>query len=135
MSQVSQYLILNKKNYFALADEYITLHSLFKTESLYEKLNLFMKLIGNILMLFVWKSSSIGLTMTLYRASADWVEYIRYLKLKSQIHEWKNIVHSTGGPFISTNDDTYHAYVYADGMQRLHNNLFGLTEKGTKCLK
>lgn len=124
MSRVGQYLVLNKKNYFAIADEYVTLKQLFKTDTIYEKLGLFMKLIGNILLTLLWKSQPLSIGLTLYRAFQDWKEFIHYLDIKRQIHEWKEIVHSVGGPYISTNDEMYLSYVYADGMQRLHNSLF-----------
>ena len=134
MSLVNQYLILNKRNYFALADEYIKLNELFKTDTLDEKLSLFMKLIGNLGMSILWKSQLLSIIFTVYRMIQDWLQYIRYLELKQQIHEWRKIIHSIGGPFISTNDETYQAYVYAHTMQKLHNDLFGLTKKGAKSL-
>lgn len=135
MSQESQYIILNKKNYFAIADEYIKLKQLFKTDTFYEKLGLFMKLIGSLILSLLWKSSSLSLCFTLYRTIEDWKLYIRYLEMKHDITTWKTLVKNMGGPFISTNDETYYPYIYADGMQRLHNSLFGLTKKRTKCLK
>lgn len=134
MSWISHYLILNNTNYFAAAEDYINLSQLFKTDTFYEKLSLFMKLIGNLLLSILWKSQAMSLAFTLYKMVDDWRQYIRYLRLKKKIHEWKDIVHSVGGPFISTNDETYQSYVYADGMQRLHNNLFGLAKKGAKRL-
>lgn len=134
MSQIGQYLVLNKRNYFAIADEYVTLKQLFKTDTFYEKLSLFMKLIGNILMTILWRSQAMSIALTLYRSFADWKQYLHYLDVKRQIHEWKEIVHSVGGPFIATNDVTYQSYVYADGMQRLHDSLFGLSKESAKCL-
>jgi hypothetical protein len=94
-----------------------------------------MKLGGNLILSFLFKSSPMSMAFSLYQVIAEWGKYIRYLDLKQQIHEWKEIIHSVGGPFISTNDETYQAYVYADGMQRLHDRLFGFTKKGTKCLE
>lgn len=118
-----------------MAEEYIQLAQLFKTETFYEKLNLFMKLAGNMLLTILWRSQSLSIALTLYQTFDHWKQYVRYLDLKEQFHEWKNIVRSAGGPFISTNDELYQPYVYADGMQRLHNSLFRLTEKGAKCLE
>lgn len=135
MSLISQYLILNRHEYFAVAEEYTQLKQLFKTDTFYEKLSLFMKLIGNMLMSFLWKSSSISLALTCYRMVEDWKQYIRYMELKNTLHEWKEVVRSAGGPFISTNDDTYQSYVYADGMQRLHTALFGLPKERAKRLE
>ena len=124
MSKISEYLVLNNKNYFAIADEYVNLKPLFKTDTFYEKLSLFMKLIGNLLLTIVWKTQPMSIGLILYRLYDDWKQYLHYLDIKRQIHEWKELVHSAGGPYISTNDDTYQSYVYADGMQRLHNSLF-----------
>ena len=91
-----------------------------------------MKLIGNLLLSILWKSQAMSMALTLYRMVTDWKQYIHYLEIRKKIHEWKEIVHSAGGPFISTNDDVYQPYVYADGMQRLHNNLLGLPKERTK---
>lgn len=135
MSTIGQYLVLNKKNYFAMAEEYINLKPLFKIDTFYEKLSLFMKLIGNILLTIIWKSQPLNIGLTIYQAFNDWKQYLHYLDLKKQINEWKELVHSAGGPYISTNDETYQSYVYADGMQRLHNSLFGFSKESTKCLK
>lgn len=135
MSWISHYLILNNTNYFATAEEYIQLHQLFKTETLYEKLSLFMKLIGNLLLSILWKSQALSMAFTVYRMVDDWKQYVHYLELCKKIHEWKEVVRSVGGPFISTNDELYQPYVYADGMQRLHSRLFGLTKKRAKRIE
>lgn len=135
MSTITQYLILNKRNYFAIAEEYIQLHQLFKTDTFYEKLSLCMKLVGNLLMSILWKSQPLSISFTIYRMVEDWKQYIRYLEVKHFMNEWKQIVRSAGGPYISTNDEMWLPYVYADGMQRLHNQLFGFTKKGAKCLQ
>jgi hypothetical protein len=135
MSSISKYLILNKKKYFALADEYIGLQQLFKTDTFYEKLSLFMELVGSFLMSLLFRSSSMNLSVSFYKTFMKWKEYIRYLNLKEQISEWKQIIKSVGGPYISTNDETYLPYVYADGMQRLHDRLFGLSKESAKCIQ
>jgi hypothetical protein len=72
--------------------------------------------------------------MTIHKTVSLWVDWIRYKELDSEIHEWIKIVKSNGGPFISTNDVSYHTYVYADGMQRLYNTFPILSKKGTKRL-
>lgn len=131
----SQYLILNNTNYFAEAEEFVDLTQRFKTDTFYEMLSVFMKLIGNLLLSVLWKSSTLSLAFTVYRMVEDWKQYLRYRTLQSRLLEWKEVVRSAGGPFISTNDETYHAYVYADGMQRLHNHLFGLSKKRAERLK
>ena len=78
--------------------------------------------------------------MSIHKTVTKWQQYFRYVELRNETSKWKKFVQSAGGPFISTNDETYHAYVYADGMQRLSDTLFGrrgsllLTKKGSKRL-
>ena len=134
MQTANLYIVMNKKNYFAIAEEYVQLKQLFKTDTFYEKLSLFMSLVGNVIMSILFKSNSMSLALTCYQTFEKLRQYTKFLGLKKQVTEWKEIVQSVGGPFISTNDETYHAYVYADGMQRLHDDLFGLTKKGPKRL-
>jgi hypothetical protein len=67
--------------------------------------------------------------MSIHKSVTKWQQYLRYLQLKTITNEWKEIVNSTGGPSISTNDDTYIMYVFADAMQRLYNRLFRINER------
>ena len=129
MLKINQYLILNKKNYFKIADEFVTLHQLFKTDTLLEKFNFWVDLViyplyTLISILFFKQELGIFTIMSTHKTVSKWQQYLRYMELKCETDEWKAIVQSVGGPFISTNDDKYHVYVYADGMQRLHDNLF-----------
>ena len=129
MLKINQYLILNKKNYFKIADEFVTLHQLFKTDTLLEKFNFWVDLViyplyTLISILFFKQELGIFTMMSTHKTVSKWQQYLRYMELKCETDEWKAIVQSVGGPFISTNDDKYHVYVYADGMQRLHDNLF-----------
>lgn len=68
-----------------------------------------------------------------HKAITLWTQWIRYKTLTYEIREWTNIVRSIGGPFISSNDPTFHVFVYADGMQRIWNSLFIFSEKRAKC--
>ena len=126
---ISQYLILNKKNYFSLADEYVEHQTTFQKESFLEKLSLIVDMliypfVNICMMLFYKQDVSLFTVMMIHKTVTLWMKWIRYIELKSEIHEWKDIIGSVGGPFISCNDPTYHSYVYADGMQRLHDVLF-----------
>lgn len=142
---VSPYFILNRnKSYFALAQEYVELEQLFKKETFFEKLNSWIDMVIYPLVvlfgiLFFGQQMSFFTIMTIHKTVTSWIKWFRYKELISDTHEWKAIVRSAGGPFISTNDETYHMYVYADGMQRLDDDLFSgsssiLTEKGAKSL-
>jgi len=134
----NQYLILNNSNYFALADEFIILNQVFKKDTVFEKLNfwvdmLIYPLINLISIILYNQKLGIFTVMMIHKTVKKWQEYVRYLFLKQKTDEWKEIVDSSGGPVISTNDDTYIMYVYADAMQRLRNRLFPVfTKKSTK---
>lgn len=62
--------------------------------------------------------------LSIVKALQVFREWLRYYQLSLRIKVWKTIVKGAGGPFISTNDPEYHVFVYADGMQRLHNSYF-----------
>jgi hypothetical protein len=138
---IDQYLILNNRNYFALAEEFTILEQLFKQDTVFEKLNFWIDMviypiISLISIIFYNQKMSVFTIISIHKAVTKWQQYIRYLHLKSETNEWKQIVYSIGGPTISTNDDTYIMYVFADAMQRLRNRLFPtfFTKKRTKSL-
>ena len=138
---INQYLVLNNSNYFEIAEEFILLEQLFKKDTIFEKLTFWIDMVIypliNMISIIVYKQQmSLFTIMAIHKTVTKWGQYIRYLKIKSQTDEWKEIIQSTGGPVISTNDETYIMYVYADAMQRLRNRLFHpvLTKKRTKRL-
>ena len=129
MEKILSYLILNNKNFFSIAEEYVELEQIFKKETFFEKMSLFVDMILHplisIAMTFMrGQTIDIFLVLTIQKTIQLWVDWFRYLALTYETREWVDVVRSAGGPFISTNDPTYHMYVYADGMQRLQNNLF-----------
>jgi len=142
MSSLGQYLVLNTKPYFKIADEFVRLNQLFKNETTFEKLNFWVDMVIhpliNIISIIVFKQQlGIFTILSIQKTVTKWQSYLRYLEVKTEINEWNAIINSIGGPFISTNDDTYQSYVYADGMQRLHDSLFrrlpvALSKKGSK---
>jgi len=137
---INQYLILNNSNYFAVAEEFTMLEQLFKKDTAFEKLNFWIDMviypIITLISIIVYNQQmGVFTIISIHKTVSKWQKYIRYLQLKSDTDEWKAIIHSIGGPIISTNDDTYLMYVFADAMQRLRNRLFPiLTKKGTKSL-
>ena len=131
MSSLTQYLLVHHE-FFARAEEYIQLTQRFKTETYSETLSLCMTLGGELVLSCLMKASGMSLALVLYKTCMAWIEYIRYLGLRADIAAWRAFIHANGGPYISTNDETYLPYVYADAMQRYHNRLFGLPKKGTK---
>jgi hypothetical protein len=116
------------------------LEQLFKKDTAFEKLNFWIDMviypIITLISIIVYNQQmGVFTIISIHKTVSKWQKYIRYLQLKSETDEWKAIIHSIGGPIISTNDDTYLMYVFADAMQRLRNRLFPiLTKKGTKRL-
>jgi hypothetical protein len=123
--RLTKYLISNAKNYFAEAEEFVHLTDKFLVPSW----NIWFEMILSPLLMIVMciatrSPPDILSAVSVYKTFQIWTEWFHYKAVKSKFMEWKQIVDATGGPFISTNDNRYMAYVYADGMQRLHNTAF-----------
>lgn len=116
------YFIRNAKEYFVLAQDYVTLSHVFDSPDYWTYLDFFFPFI----LIGMWVVSGeidfMSLT-SLFRSFSLWYDYFRYRTLKSEIHEWSQIIDAVGGPFISTNDPIYQSYVYADGMQRIFSDV------------
>lgn len=130
-------ILMNPKNYFTIADEYVSLQRIFSRDTLLEKLELWIEMI--ITPLFMLGSAILNMTlpdmfqmMSLQKCVQLWKDWFRMRELRSEIHNWMRIVRSVGGPFIASNDAEYHVFVYADGMQRLHDLI--LAKERTKRL-
>lgn len=136
-----QYVLLNDKTYFKIADEFTQLHTRFSRETFFEKIGLWMDMfvspiISFVQIVFFHKIPDLFTLLTIQKTVSIWSEWIRWVELKAVIREWVKIVRTIGGPFISCNDAEYHMFVYADGMQRIHDSLLGarVSKKGTKRL-
>lgn len=137
--QVVKDILLGPKNYFQIADEYVSLQRIFSRDTLLEKLELWMEMVISPLLMIVYaifngKTPDILSLLSLQKCFTLWKDWFRMRELRSCIHQWIQIVRSVGGPFISSNDAEYHMFVYADGMQRLHDTLL-ISEERTKCTK
>ena len=143
MSEVAQHIILHSTNYFQVAEEFVKLNKLFRQETLLEKLNFWIDMVFYPLYLIlstIWFEQPVGMftMLSIHKTVSKWQQYLKFLQLKSETDEWKRLIQSIGGPFISTNDDTYHMFVYAHGMQQYYNTLFSraiLTKKSSKCFE
>lgn len=123
-----EYILLNDKKYFKTAENFINLHEKFSPENLLEKVSLWMEmifspLISIVQILFFKKLPDIFTALTIYKTANIWVRWFEWRQTQQTIREWMKIVRSIGGPFIGCNDARYHMYVYADGMQRIHDSL------------
>jgi hypothetical protein len=132
-SEVVSYVALHD-TYFKKADVYSRLNKIFNPEDLIGRIMLWVDMVVSPLMTIVtaiWNMEMPGVfsIYSFYKTFNIWAEWFEYTVLQHEIHEWKRLVKSIGGPFISTNEPLYHSYVYADGMERLR---LILTEKLAK---
>lgn len=123
-----EYVLLNNKTYFAQADDFINLHEKFSPETVIGKVSLWIDMIVSpiisiIQFLFFGKKFDIFIILTIHKTINIWLDWFRWKELQTTIREWIKTVRSIGGPFIGCNDAKYHMYVYADGMQRIHDSL------------
>lgn len=128
--QILSTVILNRSKYFETAEEFIEMNKVFVKDALFDRLMLWVDMVISPLItllstLYYGEAPSIFSIMGLYKTVSMWNDWIYFQILKSEVHEWTSIVKSIGGPFIATNDPSYHTYVYADGMQRLHYACMG----------
>lgn len=137
--QVVKDILLGPKNYFQIADEYVSLQRIFSRDTLLEKLELWMEMVISPLIMiclaiFNGKTPDILSILSLQKCFTLWKDWFRMRELRGYIHTWIRIVRSIGGPFIASNDAEYHMFVYADGMQRLHDALL-VTKETAKRTK
>jgi hypothetical protein len=117
-------MILLETNYFEKAENHIELSRIFLKENWLESLNLWIDMIvypilSLLYCVYFQEQPTIFTMISFYKTITLWSQWFEFQVLNEDIREWTNIVRSAGGPFISTNDPTYHVYVYADGMQRI----------------
>jgi len=128
-SNVLARTLLTDNEYFETAEEFVQMNKVFTKDNLLDRIMLWVDMIISPLItlfaaLYYQEAPSIFTMMGLYKTISMWNDWVYFQMLKSEIHEWTDIVRSIGGPFIATNDPEYHAYVYADGMQRIYNCSF-----------
>jgi len=134
---IVEYILLNHSNYFQQAERFVELTKTFVRESFLEQMFLWVEmviqpLVSIIMMIFFGKEVSIFTLFEIQKLTSIWYKWFEFKQLAFQIRQWRNVVQSVGGPFISTNDANYHVYVYADGMQRLSLVLSEKLRKRTK---
>lgn len=138
--QQIEYVLLNDKRYFKIAEDYINLHERFSPETLFEQISLWAEMIISPLMtlcqiLFFGKKPDVFTVVGIHKTASIWLKWVEWKEKQATIREWIKIVRSIGGPFIGCNDAKYHMYVYADAMQRIHDSLLlrvCVSKKGTK---
>jgi hypothetical protein len=128
----SKKIIIEKKSYFSLTQEFLTLQKKF-VKPFFETLLLGIDMI--LYPLYVFYQLYLGDFSPFYifglsKAYELWIDYLRFLELDKEIQTWISIVKQIGGPWISTNNSDYHLFVYADAMERIL--LSRLTKKLSK---
>jgi hypothetical protein len=115
-------LKLEKKPYFSLVKELIELQNKFLNKTYFELFQLIFEMILYplyILYQLILGDYSPFYMLSLFKTYELWLDYFRFRELQEEVNSWISIVKQLDGPWISTNDSTYHLYVYADAMERL----------------
>ena len=125
-----EYILLNDKKYFASVERFIELNEQFYSDNFLSKISIWIDMVISPLitltqLIFFRKKIDIFTIMTAHKTISIWLKWFEWKEMQNNIREWIKIVRSIGGPFIGCNDASYHMYVYADGMQRIHDSLFG----------
>jgi len=116
-----KYLLENSTDFFKDTNEYFDLRR--KFQGIYVWIDILAPLV-TILIFFVYGTWDMFASMGFLKSGYAISSWLRYRHLSAQIYKWKEIVIASGGPNIVVNDPEYHVFVYAEGMQRLHNKLF-----------
>jgi len=117
-----KYFLEESTDFFKDANEFFNLRRKFS-----EKMTWLMILLGPVITIvtfLVYGTYDMFAILTFGKFAVSIRDWLRYRELSRKITKWKTIVLNAGGPFISTNDAEYHIFVYAEGMQRIHNSLF-----------
>ena len=117
-----KYFLENSTDFFKDTNEYFDLRR--KFQGMYVWIDMIVAPLITIVSFIMNGTYDMFAMMGFYKSAVAFSEWVRYRQLSAQIYKWKGIVNANGGPNISTNDPEYHVFVYAEGMQRLHNKLF-----------
>ena len=120
-----KYFLENSTDFFKDAEEYFHLRR--KFQGIFPWIDMVLTpfmLLGTLLL---YRTTDMFSLLGLIKTVTVFREWLRYRHLSQQIRTWRDIVNHNGGPVITVNDSEYHIFVYADGMQRLHNSYFKVT--------
>lgn len=128
-SESLAYVITRGETYFETAEEFVRLNKIFSYQGIFAYVSLWADMIISplitiLMAIYYQEPPGIFSVISIQKTVNLWSDWFLYEQIKKEVHEWTQIVKSIGGPFISTNDPTYHIYVYADAMQRIHYSFF-----------
>jgi hypothetical protein len=121
--------------YFALADEYVNLKQKFDCEDTISWLYLWFDMLLYpiyIVIRLCMQDYSMMSVITLVKTYQLWIDWFRLRELEERVESWKMTVRSLGGPWIASNNPELHTFVYADGMERIHESLKPKYKKKSK---
>jgi hypothetical protein len=126
---IISHLILRPGTYFEDADNYVRLHKIYKPDDWLSKISIWLEMIVSPLFSIVsaiYNEELPGIltVIGMYKTVWLWIEWVLYKELSQEVSAWVNHVRQIGGPFISTNDPSYQAFVYAHTMQQMHYSFF-----------
>jgi hypothetical protein len=120
---LTNYLLWNTRDYFKEAESFVRLTNKFLEPSWMMWFEMIVQPIILIATcLYTRRITDILSLLGLIKTFRLWNEWIEYKNVRANFVQWKQIVDTVGGPYISTNNNEYLAYVYADGMHRIFNN-------------
>jgi hypothetical protein len=136
LQKKSRKLTLPDDDFFSVAEEFTELSSRFNCDDIIEIFYLWFDMLLYpiyILVRVCMQDYSPMHLITIVKTYQLWVEWIRFKDLEAKIETWKNTVRSLGGPWISSNNPDLHAFVYADGMERIrYSRAFHPSQKTEK---
>jgi hypothetical protein len=128
------YFIHNAKPYFQEAEEFIALSDTYGKQYNMAMFDMYVSpLLMVLTILYTKKRPNAVSLLGLHRIIQSWIDYFRYIELRKRFHHWNQIINAVGGPYISTNDPTYHPYVIAEAMYRTQTSLFTNRKKHRDC--
>lgn len=119
IQQIKKGLYIPEKSYFELAHEHIDLKKMFLPDDIIDLGVLIFDLILYPVWIIFSGQPSVMDMLPLLKCGQLWRDLFRFQELSAEIWYWELVVKLVGGPWISTNDPTYHTLVYADAMTRL----------------
>lgn len=128
-TDILSHVILRDGDYFEDAENYIRLHKIYSPPDLWSKISIWIEMIVSPLLtiissIYYAELPSMLSIVGFYKCIWLWIEWFIYKDLASEVGEWVHHIREIGGPFISTNDPAYQAYVYAHTMTQAHYSFF-----------
>ena len=128
-TNIYSHIILRDGTYFEDADNYVRLHKIYNPGDIWSTISIWIEMVVNPLLTIItsiYNQEFPGMFSVIgfYKCFSLWVEWFLYKDLSHEVSEWTKHIREMGGPFISTNDPRYQAFVYAHTMQQMHYSFF-----------